>query len=100
MRNGDQFGIEDDGGRVFFTIPPEQARPVGRLASAGRGSSGGRAGRGIAAPTATKCRFKEVDATNHPGVYEFQFADARFAVSNAKRLVISASGVLSGSNSP
>src|SRR6185295_208138 len=30
------------------------------------------------APTATKCRFKEVDATNHPGLYEFQFADARF----------------------
>src|SRR5689334_19109019 len=30
-----------------------------------------------AAPTATKCRFKEVDATNHPGLYEIQFADAR-----------------------
>ena len=24
-----------------------------------------------AAPTATKCRFKEVDATNHKGLYEF-----------------------------
>lgn len=39
-----------------------------------------------AAPTATKCRFKEIDATNHPGWYELQFADARFAVSNAKVL--------------
>ncbi len=45
-----------------------------------------------AAPTATKCRFKEVDATNHPGIYEFQFADARFAVSSAKSLTISVSG--------
>lgn len=43
-----------------------------------------------AAPTASKCRFKEVDATNHPGVYEFQFADARF--SGAKKVIISVSG--------
>lgn len=45
-----------------------------------------------AAPTATKCRFKEVDATNHPGLYEFHFADARFAVASAKRLVVTVSG--------
>jgi hypothetical protein len=45
-----------------------------------------------AAPTATKCRFKELDATNHKGVYEIQMADARFAVSSAKSLLISISG--------
>lgn len=45
-----------------------------------------------AAPTATKCRFKEVDATNFPGYYELQLADARFAVSNAKVLRISIVG--------
>lgn len=45
-----------------------------------------------ATPTATKCRFKLVDNTNHPGVYEFQFADARFAVTSAKALLISISG--------
>ena len=45
-----------------------------------------------AAPTATKCRFKEVDATNHKGVYEIQLADARFAVSSAKFLIVSISG--------
>lgn len=45
-----------------------------------------------AAPTATKCRFKEVDSTNHKGVYEIQIADARFAVSNAKSLLVSVSG--------
>jgi len=45
-----------------------------------------------AAPTATKCRFKEVDATNHKGVYEIQIADARYAVSGAKSLILSISG--------
>jgi len=43
-----------------------------------------------AAPTATKCRFKEVDATNHPGVYEIQLADARFA--STDNLIISIHG--------
>lgn len=46
-----------------------------------------------AAPTATKCRFKEVDATNHKGIYEIQIADARYAVSGAKSLLVSLSGV-------
>lgn len=45
-----------------------------------------------AAPTATKCRFKEVDATNHPGLYELHLADARFAVASAKRLMIAVAG--------
>ena len=48
-----------------------------------------------AAPTASKCRFKEVDATNHKGLYEFQFADARFSVASAKRLIISVTGATS-----
>lgn len=45
-----------------------------------------------AAPTATKCRFKEVDSTNHPGVYEIQLADARFAVASAKSLLVTITG--------
>ena len=45
-----------------------------------------------AAPTATKCRFKELDATNHPGVYELQFADARFSVAGSKSLLLSIHG--------
>lgn len=45
-----------------------------------------------AAPTSGKCRFKEVDATNLPRVYELQLADARFAVSSAKRLRICFTG--------
>jgi hypothetical protein len=46
----------------------------------------------FAAPTATKCRFKEVDATNHPGLYEIQIADARWAVSNARSVIVTVSG--------
>ena len=46
----------------------------------------------FAAPTAGKCRFREVDATNHKGVYEIQLADARFSVSNAKSLLVSVLG--------
>jgi len=44
------------------------------------------------APSSGKCRFKEVDATNHKGVYEIQLADARFAVSSAKSLLVSVLG--------
>jgi hypothetical protein len=46
----------------------------------------------FAAPTAGKCRFREVDSTNHKGVYEIQLADARYAVSNAKSLLVSVLG--------
>lgn len=46
----------------------------------------------FAAPSAGDCRLGEVDSTNQKGLYEFQFADARFAVSNSKRLVISVTG--------
>jgi len=47
----------------------------------------------FAAPTSGKCRFKEVDSTNHKGIYEIQIADARYAVSSAKSLMVSISGV-------
>jgi hypothetical protein len=50
----------------------------------------------FAAPTATKCRFKEVDATNHKGLYEIHIADARWAVSSAKSVVVSISGASGG----
>src|ERR1041385_3822797 len=43
----------------------------------------------FATPTATKCRFKEVDATNHPGLYEIQIANARLAVASARSMIVS-----------
>lgn len=45
-----------------------------------------------AAPTSAKARFKEVDATNHPGLYEIHLADARFSVSAATKLYVAISG--------
>jgi hypothetical protein len=45
-----------------------------------------------AAPTSGKCRFKEVDATNHPGVYEIHLAVARYGVSSSRSLLVSLSG--------
>ncbi len=47
----------------------------------------------FAAPTSGDCRFGEVDSTNHPGIYELQIDNSRFAVSGAKSLLISISGV-------
>ena len=43
-------------------------------------------------PTTNKCRFREVDATNHKGVYEIHLADARFAISSSKSLLVSIAG--------
>lgn len=42
------------------------------------------------APTSGRCRFREVDAINHPGLYEFHFADARLAATS--RLYVSVLG--------
>lgn len=51
----------------------------------------------FAAPTASKCRFKEIDATNAPGMYQLMLADALFDAGDASRwitgLVFGASGL-------
>lgn len=44
------------------------------------------------APTSGKCRFKAVDGTNHPGLYEIQLPNTRFAVSGAKEITFSIHG--------
>jgi hypothetical protein len=44
------------------------------------------------APSTSCCRFKEVDATNHKGLYEIQLADAIFSPSNAVYLDINVYG--------
>ena len=45
----------------------------------------------------TKCRFKEVDPNNHPGVYEIHFNNSRFALTSDSTkpmtLLVSISGV-------
>lgn len=44
------------------------------------------------APSAGKCRFREVNPNGHKGVYELHLADERFAVAGAKSLLVSISG--------
>jgi hypothetical protein len=48
---------------------------------------------GGAAPAANKAGFKEVDATNHPGLYEIQIPNARYAVAGAVSLIITVGGM-------
>lgn len=47
----------------------------------------------FAAPTSSCCRWGEVDSTNHKGIYELQLDNSRYAVSSAKSLTVSISGV-------
>src|ERR1051325_9244372 len=78
-------------GLVISTIASNEASAT--LYSAGGGTIESIATLGTyAAPTATKCRFKEVDAANHPGLYEIQLADARYAVAGARTLIVTISG--------
>lgn len=49
----------------------------------------------FAAPTASKCRFKEIDATNAPGMYQLMLADAIFDAGDASRFV---SGIAFGAS--
>lgn len=44
-------------------------------------------------PDPGQCRFKEVDSTNLPGIYEIQLLDTIWAVSDAKSLVVGVTGV-------
>jgi hypothetical protein len=47
----------------------------------------------FAAPTATKCRVKQLSATYHPGVIEIQLPVSIWATSGARYVVITISGV-------
>jgi hypothetical protein len=76
-------------GLIISTIQDDEATATAYTQAAGNIETITTLGT-YAAPTSGKCRFKEVDATNHPGVYEFQFADARFA--SCKKVIISVSG--------
>lgn len=46
----------------------------------------------FATPTASHCRFGEVSSSSHPGVYEIQIDNTRYAVSSAKSLLVSITG--------
>ncbi len=79
-------------GLIISTICDNEAAPVVYTVAAGNVESITTLGT-YAAPTAGKCRFKEVDPTNHKGIYELQIADARFNVANSRSMIISIAGV-------
>lgn len=78
-------------GLIISTIADNEALPTVYTAAATHIQTIATLGT-FAAPSASCCRFAEVDSTNHKGVYEIQIADARFAVSGAKSLLVSISG--------
>jgi hypothetical protein len=51
------------------------------------------------APTSGSCRFKEVDSTNHKGVYEIQLSNSRFSVSSSKSLLITVAAITASNTS-
>lgn len=78
-------------GLLISTLAGNEAAPTVYTAAGGTIDSVTTLGT-YAAPSANHCRFREVDSTNHPGVYEIQLADARLAVANARTLLVSVSG--------
>ncbi len=70
-------------GLIVSTIADNEATPTNYTQAGGTLETITTLGT-FATPTATKCRFKEVDATNQPGLYELQLANARWAVSGAR----------------
>lgn len=82
---------ESSSGLIISTITDNEASATAYTVAASKIETIATLGT-YAEPTATKCRFKAIDGTNHPGAYEVQFADARFAVASAKALRITFSG--------
>lgn len=78
-------------GLIISTIADNEASPTVYTAAGSTIDSITTLGTFVA-PTAGHCRFKQVDATNHPGIYEIQIADARFGVAGAKSVLVSISG--------
>lgn len=78
-------------GLVVSTMASSEATPVYYTSAAGTIEAVSVLGT-YAQPTATKCRFSEVSATYHPGLYEIQLADARFSVAGASHLIVTVTG--------
>jgi len=97
LTNGGKTGLTaNSAGLVISTIADVEAAATAYSAAAGTIESIATLGT-FAAPTVRKCRFREVDATNHPGIYEIQLAAARWGVSNARSLIVTVSGAAGAS---
>jgi hypothetical protein len=81
----------DTGGLTISTIADSESTPV--VYRSADGTIEGIPTLGTyQAPTAGKCRFREVHATLHRGVYEIHLADSRYAAPNARTILISVRG--------
>jgi methyl-accepting chemotaxis protein len=78
-------------GLVISTIADNEATPISYAVDSAEVQDIPTLGTYIA-PGTGKCRFEEVNAANHKGLYEIQLADARWNVTNAKSLIISVYG--------
>lgn len=79
-------------GLKIVVMRPGESGPTKYLQSAGNIEDITTLGT-YAAPTASKCRFKEIDATDLPGWYEIHFADALYNTTSSRR---SLGGMISG----
>lgn len=79
-------------GLVISTIADNQSAATAYTAAAGNIESVGTLGT-YAAPSLGKCRFRQIDPSNHPGLYELQFADSCWAASDARSVIVTVSGV-------
>lgn len=92
---GGKTGLtEASAGLKIVVMRPGEASPTKYLQSAGNIETITTIGT-YQAPTAGKCRFKEIDATDLPGWYELHFADALFNTTSSRR---SLGGMISGAS--
>lgn len=80
-------------GLIISTIASNEAAAVSYTVAAGNIETIATLGT-YAQPSINKCRFKEVDAVNHPGLYEIQLPDPRlsYLTTATLSLIVSLSG--------
>jgi hypothetical protein len=78
---------KDSAGLIVSTIADNEAAPTVYAQAAGNIETIAALGT-FAAPDAGKCRFREVDPINHPGLYEIQISDARWAVAGSHSAIV------------
>jgi hypothetical protein len=78
-------------GLVISTIADVETTPIFYSQAAGTIDEIGTVGQ-FSPPVTDHCGFAEVDPVHHKGIYELQLDDTRFAVTDAKSLLISLAG--------
>lgn len=79
--------LSSTSGLIISTIADVEATPTVYTSAASHVDTVATLGT-YAAPTSGHCNFKQVDSTNHPGLYELQLANTRFSITNASYLIV------------